>query len=775
VAEISVAQAGTAVQDPQGYYPPAGGAQRPGDNSRWYVINHLGYINKMTRTANGVVAAGVFADLTDRVLTTIDGARQYEMGLHGLAFDPQFALTGRVYVYYSAAGTQGTPFEGRLSRFQSLDGGETLEPGSEEVLIQVPRSYTHHWGGTLRFGADGMLYAAFGDGEELGGRRAQDRSSLLGKFIRIDVRAPSGYRIPPTNPFVGVANARAEIWALGLRNPWSWSFDPATGDLWAGDVGLNAYEEINRIVPGANYGWPVYEGPLCLNRLPCDTPGLTPPVLAYPHGDTGSDAVIGGAVYWGSRVPELRGTYLFADFAGQIFALRSDGAGGAYREVLATIAQLPYTWLQGADGEPLLAAGVFLWGLGPAGEPEPSNFPERLSQTGCVDPADPHVPAAGMIPYDVNAPLWSDGADKERWFALPEGTYIHVGEDGDWEFPVGSVLMKSFRIAGRLLETRLFVRHDDGDWAGYSYEWDDAETDATLLPAGKVRPLAGGGTWTYPSRGQCLACHTAAAGRTLGPETAQLGRIVLYPATGRFAYQLETLAGIGMLDVPPGTLASSLPGLSDPSDATLPIEARARAYLHANCAMCHRPGGPGQGPEDFRFATPTLAMGAIGALPTQSNFGIPGARLIAPGDPDRSILYHRIGTLGSGRMPPLASAVLDESGMEIIGRWIRSGMGMGSGDEDGDDYADDFDNCRYHPNPSQLDSDADRVGNLCDGDFNNDGRVDFADLAIFRAALGSRTSDARYRASVDMNGDGLVNSADLALFRGQFGNGGTEP
>jgi hypothetical protein len=168
-------------------------------------------------------------------------------------------------------------------------------------------------------------------------------------------------------------------------------------------------------------------------------------------------------------------------------------------------------------------------------------------------------------------------------------------------------------------------------------------------------------------------------------------------------------------------------------------------------------------------------MGAIGALPTQSNFGIAGARLIAPGDLDRSILYHRMGTLGSGRMPPLASAVIDEAGMDIIGRWIRSGMGMGSGDEDGDDYADDFDNCRHHANPSQLDSDADRIGNLCDGDFNNDGRVDFADLAIFRAALGSRASDARYRASVDMNGDGLVNSADLALFRGQFGNGGTEP
>jgi hypothetical protein len=152
-----------------------------------------------------------------------------------------------------------------------------------------------------------------------------------------------------------------------------------------------------------------------------------------------------------------------------------------------------------------------------------------LSATGCVDPAHPSEPAAGLIFYDVNAPLWSDGAAKRRWMALPEGARIKVAADGDWELPAGAVLVKSFALGDRPVETRLLVRGADGEWAGYSYAWRADGSDADLL-ASSIRRTFGAQEWTYPSREDCLLCHTAAAGRSLGLETAQLNRNVRYAA-----------------------------------------------------------------------------------------------------------------------------------------------------------------------------------------------------------------------------------------------------
>ena len=185
----------------------------------------------------------------------------------------------------------------------------------------------------------------------------------------------------------------------------------------------------------------------------------------------------------------------------------------------------------------------------PASAPQPSTFPQKLSQTGCVDASDPTRLAPGVIPYTVSAELWADGADKERGFALPDGARIDVAADGDLTLPVGAVTMKTFRLGGKPVETRLFVRHDDGDWAGYSYEWDDAGRDATLLVTGKVKAV-GAQTWTFPSRGECLQCHTAAAGRSLGLELPQLNRDYLYPATNRTDNQLRVLDHIGVLSAP---------------------------------------------------------------------------------------------------------------------------------------------------------------------------------------------------------------------------------
>jgi uncharacterized repeat protein (TIGR03806 family) len=274
-----------------------------------------------------------------------------------------------------------------------------------------------------------------------------------------------------------------------------------------------------------------------------------------------------------------------------------------------------------------------------------------------------------VLPYDVVSPLWSDGADKERWFAIPDGTSIHADSDGDWDLPVGSVVLKTFRVGGQPVETRMLVRHDDGDWAGYTYEWADDGSDAALLVSSESKTVANVGSWYFPSRSDCLRCHTAAAGRTLGLETAQLDRDIEY-APGRRANQVETLTHLRMLDgLPAGARPPALPA---PSSNAAPLAARARSYLHANCSFCHRPDGGGGGDLDFRYSASWPATGACNAVPTLGTFGLTDARVFAPTDPARSVLSHRMHALDVARMPPLATGVVDTAGVDLIDEWIAS-------------------------------------------------------------------------------------------------------
>jgi len=300
---------------------------------------------------------------------------------------------------------------------------------------------------------------------------------------------------------------------------------------------------------------------------------------------------------------------------------------------------------------------------------------ENLADTGCVSPQDATQGAAGLIPYDVNVPLWSDGALKERWMGVPDGEGVVIGPDGKWIFPVGTVLVKNFWVDGQLIETRLFMQHQAEQWGGYTYEWNEAVTEAHLVQlTGKLRTLGNGQTWFYPSRNQCLRCHTPAAGWVLGPETANLNRLFNYPQTSITANQITTLAHIGLLEGvsdPPVADWPQFPPWRVGPHSTAENTALARAYLHVNCANCHRPGGPGMGPEDFRYTTPLADMGACEVLPTLGDLGIPGTRLLAPGDPNKSIFWLRMASTGPERMPPLATALVDDLGLEIIADWVQ--------------------------------------------------------------------------------------------------------
>jgi len=274
-------------------------------------------------SSNNPQQADVFLDITDRV-----NRGGNEEGLLGLAFDPDYRENGYLYVYYSVA----DPSRSVLARF-SIDEEDTdvADPESEVIIVEVAQPYANHNAGQLAFGPDGYFYIGLGDGggsgDPLG--HAQNLSTVLGSILRIDVNglsAPGDYAIPADNPFMGTEDAREEIWAFGLRNPWRFSFDLETGLLWAADVGQNLWEEIDIITKGANYGWNIMEGSHCYSpSTGCNQSGLTLPIFEYDHSQGCS--VTGGYVYRGDQIPALQGYYIYGDYcSGNIWALAYDGS-----------------------------------------------------------------------------------------------------------------------------------------------------------------------------------------------------------------------------------------------------------------------------------------------------------------------------------------------------------------------------------------------------------------------------------------------------------------
>lgn len=288
----------------------------PGEPGRLYVVEQGGTIRLVEA---GRLRKEPFLDLTDRVES---GG---EKGLLAVAFHPRFRENRELFVNYTARDRRG--LHTRVSRFRAPAAGRA-EAGSETVLLRIDQPYSNHNGGQLAFGPDGYLYIGMGDGGSANDpqRHAQNPGSLLGKLLRIDVNRAEGardYAVPADNPFVGKKGYHPEIWALGLRNPWRFSFDAGSGVLWLADVGQDRVEEIDIVRKGGNYGWPVMEGDICtpaINRR-CDSTGFEAPVFTYRHPEGFS--VTGGYVYRGRAIPQLCGAYLYADYVTQrLWALR---------------------------------------------------------------------------------------------------------------------------------------------------------------------------------------------------------------------------------------------------------------------------------------------------------------------------------------------------------------------------------------------------------------------------------------------------------------------
>ncbi len=647
---------------------PVALTQAPGDATHWYVVEKVGRVRRFANSP-GVDSFTTVIDISARV-----DAGPNEAGLLGIAFHPQFATNGEVYLSY----TSGGPLTSRISRFTSSDGGQTFDPGSEEILLTLGQPFGNHNGGNVLFGPDSYLYIGFGDGGSAGdpGDRAQNTRNLFGAILRIDVDDGAPYGVPADNPFGMNALCSAgegaepcpEIYAWGFRNPWRWSFDSATGELWVGDVGQGEWEEVDKVTLNGNYGWRCREGAHDFNTSGVCPAGLIDPVIEYSHSVGFS--ITGGYVYRGSAIPELAGRYVFADLNGKIVADTLAGGGMETFEVLVDTGSPIVSFAEDENGELLYLdyGSDSIRRIVASGGSSGGSIPDLLSDTGCVDPADPTRPAAGLIPYEPIVGFWSDGADKARWYALPDGATVDVAADGDWLFPAGSVLVKNFSLGGELVETRLFMHHTDGSWAGYTYEWNAAGTDAERVIGGKRKDV-GGQTWIYPSGADCGTCHTPAAGHSLGLEYAQLNGDLTYAETGRTANQLTTAEAIGVLSAPLPDTPDNLPRVLDTGAST---GERARAYLHANCANCHRPGGPAPSDMDLRYDTAFADTRTCGVEPGEGDLGIPDARIIAPGDASRSLLVVRANRRDAHGMPPLASEIVDADGVALLTDWIET-------------------------------------------------------------------------------------------------------
>jgi uncharacterized repeat protein (TIGR03806 family) len=520
---------------------------------------------------------------------------------------------------------------------------------------------------------------------------------------------------------VGDKRFAPETWAYGLRNPWRISYDAKTDQLWVGNNGQDLWEQAYLVKKGDNYGWSVMEGshPFYANRKAGPTP-FAKPTAEHHHSEARS--LTGGVVYHGAKLPDLRGAYIYGDHStGRIWAIKHDGKAVVWHKEVAVTTLKITAFAFDAAGELLICHH------GPAGdggfftlEPNPEKaadtFPKTLSDSGLFDSVKDHRMKPGVIPYSVNAPFWSDGLHKERFLAPPAGETIGFTRSHGWNFPDKTVLVKSFALeekegdpaSRKWVETR-FLTKQSGEWYGYSYVWNDAGTDATLLGAKgldrefAVKTATGERkqTWHYPSRAECMVCHSRAQNFVLGLCEVQMNKDHVYP-NGRTDNQLRVLEHLGMLSVdwhaevrggikddantpqsgqrgpkagpllhqPPDALKR----LVNPYDAKQPLDARARSWLHANCSSCHVEAGGGNARMELEFVTALDKTRLVGETPVHQTFDLPDAKLLAPGAPERSVLVHRVGLRGPGQMPPLSTSRVDEPGLALLRDWVR-GLG----------------------------------------------------------------------------------------------------
>jgi uncharacterized repeat protein (TIGR03806 family) len=655
-----------------------------------------------------------------------------DSGLLGIAFHPGFATNHFVFVYYTwvkpgtVAGSPTTrpipnlpdTYHDRLERY-TLDANGIAIPDSVKIFVDLTnQTVWHHGGGMFFHPTNGFFYWTDGDNSVGDNDQIIDKSLYSGVF-RIDVdcrggnishappRQPTGgftanYFVPNDNPFVGQSNVLEEFFCLGLRSPHRMTYDAPSGKIFIGDVGESSREEVDVIEPdesALNFQWNRCEGNL--GKMTAPFIGISRgPLLDYPHTD--GRAVIGGYVYRGKEFAhDLGGKYIFGDNVFRTVWALDETATPVKKTLLCVMPKgtgpnsgTDYTGLSSfgtdADGElyfcQMSSIGGRIFKLQRGGPPPPTkNLPLLISQTGVFTDTKKLVPADFLIPYAPNSPLWSDGAVKTRWFTLPAKTVINFSANSEWTFPAGAVFVKNFDLPVddtipemvRRLETRILVRDTNGYVYGASYKWRANNSDADLVTTGITEPVeikTATGTriqnWFYPGRQDCLTCHTPASGGVLGLKTRQLNGSFKYP-NGVTDNQLHTLGHLGIFDAAfDDRKIFHYPRLFNITNNSAALQIRVRSYLDANCSMCHRPGGAGAF-FDARFETPLKKQNLVNG-PVANQLNIAGAKVVVPGDTNRSILFHRVSIVGENQMPPLGKNVVDDKAVAVIGKWIMT-------------------------------------------------------------------------------------------------------
>lgn len=638
-----------------------------------------------------------------------------------------------IYTFYSAKTTfygngpspgRARTHDGTVSRFTKRPDG-SLDPASEFIYIKQQCGGNVHHGGGMEFGNDGFLYITVGDDSDAGGSTQEIDDRLTSGVLRIDIdndstkshpirRQPNfgytqNYSIPADNPWLDpVGSVLEEFYAIGLRSPWRMSYDDVTDQFFLGDVGAGSREELNIVEKGKNYQWPFKEGDLTLAGTPNPLIGVEQePYWTYPRNV--GRCIISGQVYRGSVNPDLQGKVIVAD--NNLWTMWSIDFSDPDSPVVEEIGEVPNQ----IQREGLSSFGVdhsgemYFLMIGPDGANQGKVYkmtvpddgatnipPTNLLDTGVFTDLSSLTPATGVFPYSVASPLWSDNAVKDRFLAVPNGgdgihdnpaERITFSPDGNWQFPEGTVFVKHFELPDNetdpsstvRLETRFIVVRADGNVYGVTYRWNDQGTEATLVPDERqTRDITithadlstSIQSWTFPSRNDCLQCHTTAS-PVLGPRTFQFNCDSFYPRTGVADNQLRTLNSIGLFEPALDENAiADLPQGADLDDEFASLQRRARSYLHSNCASCHQPGVV-QAVWDGRY-TSDMASTAIINGPVLNNLGIAGAKVITPAEPERSLAYIRSACDCSFRMPPIATDLVDAAGVDLIRRWIES-------------------------------------------------------------------------------------------------------
>lgn len=667
-----------------------------------------------------------FLDLRDRVYNFS------ESGLLSMAFHPNFHENGRFFVFYTARESIDRTFfyYNRLSEFKVDPNfpSQALKE-SEKLLINLPDRHHDHNGGGMLFGPDGYLYLSIGDEGrfyDFFGHGQKLTRDLFAGMLRIDVDkkpgnpppAPhaavtDGYAIPADNPFVGIESyrgqdletdkLRTEFYAIGMRNPWRFVFDPLTGKLYSGDTGDHTREEINEIVSGGNYGWPHREGSLPGppdHAIHQGDHGFIDPMAEYGREDGNDIAAM--TVYRGTAFPELDGCVLFSDFyGGWLGKTKINQQEPSPIEWFAWDVHIADMTIDPKDGNILLVdmmEGIIKEFIPPS-ENNFEDIPTLLSETGAFLDTKTFTLDPSFIPYQINVPFWSDHAVKSRWISFSSSeAKINYHEEDTWGFPPGTVFMKHFnlelergnRATAKRLETRFLVLTAFGGFYGLTYKWNETQDDAILIsPDGlkeaiqiREENVEREQTWPYPGRHDCMTCHNGGPGflsptrfgrYALGFGTAQLNKEI-HTGTDSFN-QLAAMDRAGILTPPLDKPVGLLPKLVDANNEEASLYYRVRSYLAANCESCHE-GIAGTARlswnATFRAANDQVKLIDHSAY---NNLGITGGRLIHRSDPAKSILLQRISRNGLERMPPLGSSELDHTAIDLIKRWILEDLG----------------------------------------------------------------------------------------------------